>query len=538
MHLLTLFEFKRCFRKTTLVSLLISISFSSHSQNCSNNWLYLQGNRAKVTIGDLDITGDKLTIEATINRTQAFDPAFWNVAGTKDELRLYQNTALPKLGIQTGLLAYYTFNNFINKQRNTAWDSKLTGSGYVPSSNATCADFIEDPPGKATTPNPVVTVGFTIPDTVCINTPVTIKNTTTGGTNFYWNFCDADVNAVPEAVNMGNTGGVLSLPVFMDLAQDNNGNYYGFSVNNYPGRLIRLNFGNSFLNNPTTTDLGNFNGVISNNAEGIQIVEDQGKWYALIVEGYPAGGTPSKIVKLTFGTDIANISPVATDWGNIGNLNYPIDLHVFEENNNWYGFTVNALNNTITRFNFGNSFENTPNAINLGNFNSLNYPNGIFAINENGNWHVFITNGVDNGTITRLDFGNSLLNNPVAVNLGNPGNTLDRPRDLYIIKFCGETVGFVVNGGDNANNLVKLTFKNGLAGIPDGNVLGNIGGFDLPHSFTKLFRIGTDLFSFITNARNNTITRLRFAGCTNASIPNSSDSIPPIVLLVTFVMKL
>lgn len=641
MSLLPLTFLKTHFARVGFVVSFFLFAFNSYTQNCGDNWLLLQGNKAKVTIGDLDISGDKVTIEATINRTQTYDPAFyggdivskhcnptdnnyllrsnraeitttngsvstpdaceielnktyhvamvydgstlkfyrngfllcqvacsgnmisnnylttigttaclsnpwpsdfvgyinevriWNVARTQDELRAYQNTSLPNPGSQQGLLAYYIFDNLVNKQGNSNWNGTLSGNGSTATNNATCVNFIADSCGKIITPDPLVTAGFTIPDTVCVNTSVSIKNTTTGGSNFYWSFCDPDLNVVPEAINIGNTGGLLSLPVFMDLAQDNNGNYYGFVVNNYPGKLIRLNFGNSFLNSPTTTDLGNFNGVISNNAEGIQVVKDHDKWYALIVEGYPAGGTPSKIIKLSFGADISNPSPLAKDWGNIGNLNYPIDLHVFQEDNEWYGFTVNALNNTITRFNFGTSFENTPTAVNLGNFNSLDYPNGIFAINENGNWHVFITNGVDYGTITRLDFGNSLLNNPVAVNLGNPGNTLDRPRDIYIIKYCSETVGFIVNGGDNANNLVKLNFTNGLEGIPTGTLLGNIGGFDLPHSFTKLFRAGADLFSFITNARNNTITRLRFAGCANSSIPNSTDSIPTQITYTT-----
>ena len=33
----------------------------------------------------------------------------------------------------------------------------------------------------------------------------------------------------------------------MDYVQSN-GNYYGFVTNNYPGGLVRLDFGNSLLN--------------------------------------------------------------------------------------------------------------------------------------------------------------------------------------------------------------------------------------------------------------------------------------------------
>src|SRR6266568_5816347 len=79
---------------------------------------------------------------------------------------------------------------------------------------------------SAQTPTP----SFILPDTVCINTPVKITNTSIGGSTFYWNFCQADLNETPEAFNMGNIGGKLSTPVFLDIVSEN-GNYYGFLTN-------------------------------------------------------------------------------------------------------------------------------------------------------------------------------------------------------------------------------------------------------------------------------------------------------------------
>lgn len=177
-----------------------------------------------------------------------------------------------------------------------------------------------------------------------------------------------------------------------------NGNYYGFLINHNPGGLVRLDFGNSLLNTPTSVNLGNFGGIIPPGvgAEGIQVINNEGKWYAIIVGGYTPTGSTSRILKINFGTDLTNSSPVATDWGNIGNMSQPIDLHVFKEGNNWYGFTVNAENNTITRFNFTNGFNNTPTAQNLGNIGNLSYPTGIYAINDNGFWRAFIVNGGNN----------------------------------------------------------------------------------------------------------------------------------------------
>lgn len=379
---------------------------------------------------------------------------------------------------------------------------------------------------------------FEIPDTVCANTPVTITNTSTNATTSFWNFCSGSVSQVPTGVNMGNIGGAFSSPVFMDYVFDNN-NYYGFLTNYNPGRLLRLNFGNSLLNTPTITDLGNFGGIIPSLTEGIQVVKNEGKWYAIIVAGYTPGGSTPRVLKIDFGANITNNTPTATNWGNIGNLSQPVDLHVFQENGHWYGFTVNAENNTITRFDFTTSFNNIPTAVNLGNIGNLSYPTGIFAINDNNYWRVFIVNGGNNSrtngvfSLTRLDFGSSLLNTPTGVNLGNPNNMLKHPRDLTIMKFCGQIIGFAVNGLLGSDDIVKMDFNNDLSSVPTTTSLGNVGGLSFPHSISKIFRVGADLYSFVTNVDNNSLTRLTFTGCTNASIPNYSGVTPPPVTYST-----
>jgi PKD repeat protein len=57
--------------------------------------------------------------------------------------------------------------------------------------------------------------------------------------------------------------------------------------------------------------------------------------------------------------------------------------------------------------------------------------------------------------------------------------------------------------------------------------LDNIGQLDFPHSISKLFRVGDELYGFITNVRNNTITRLQFSGCNNSSLKSSNEKDPP-----------
>ena len=79
------------------------------------------------------------------------------------------------------------------------------------------------------------------------------------------------------------------------------------------------------------------------------------------------------------------------------------------------------------------------------------------------------------------------------------------------MKFCGQIIGFAVNGGLNANDILKIDFNNNLSSVPTITSLGNTGNLDFPVSIAKIFRVGSDLYTFVTNSDNNSLTRLRFA---------------------------
>lgn len=450
----------------------------------------------------------------------------WNVARTQSQIRTYMNQSLPNPSTITGLLAYYRFDNLLNKQGNTQWNGALGGSATINQVNPNCSP-VSDSCGLQ---NQTATASFLAPDTVCLGTPVNITNNSTGATTYNWNFCTANVNTSPTGSNLGNIGNQLTTPCFIDYAYEN-GNYYGFVTNNNPAALVRLNFGNSLLNAPTATNLGNFGNALPLGAQGIQLVQEGGRWYAFITGGdvQASSSATSRILKFDFGTSLVN-TPTVTNWGNIGNLNYPHDLYMFKDAGNWYGFTVNLTDGTVTRFNFGANFNSAPVGTNLGNLGSLNQPSGICPVNDNGTWRIFVAN-FGNGTLSRIDFGNSLLNTPTgSQNLGSLGGVLNTTRDLYIFKYCGESVGFAVN--DNRGDMVRLNFSN-LTATPTATSLGNFAGMANPHSISKMFRVGADLYSFVPNPYVNTMSRIVFPGCTNASIPNSTAQNPPPIAYTT-----
>jgi gliding motility-associated-like protein len=132
---------------------------------------------------------------------------------------------------------------------------------------------------------------------------------------------------------------------------------------------------------------------------------------------------------------------------------------------------------------------------------------------------------MDGFQMVRLTFGNSLLNAPTAENLGNPGG-FNLAGGLSVIRDCDLTSGYFTNYLTDGQ-LGKLIFSGGVTGSVTGEILGNIGNLDQPHSFSELFRQNDTLFAYITNRGSSTITRLTFPPCNNASVPSSTLFNPP-----------
>jgi PKD repeat protein len=364
--------------------------------------------------------------------------------------------------------------------------------------------------------NSTATASFTSPDTVCVNQSITIQNNSQGASTYYWNFCSGNLASDPLGINMGNLGS-LNGPVYSDIVKDGN-NYYVFVTNHYDGTITRLSFGSSLMNTPTATNLGNL-GILSIMIEGIQINMDYvtNNWYGLIA-------SHDYLFRLNFGNSLNN-TPTAENLGNFGGLIYfGHTLFTFYEGGNWYCLMGNYNANTILRLSFGNSLSNTPTGVNLGNVGSLNGPTGFYPVNVNGAWSLFVVNRNSN-TLSRLDFGNSLLNTPTGTNLGNLGGAMNTPRSITMIRDCENVTGFVVN--EVPNDIVRLTFPNGIFSTPSGSSLGNIAGFSFPHNISEVFRVGDSLYAFVMNVSNSTISRLCFPSCNNASIASSTLQNPP-----------
>ncbi|WP_164714248.1 T9SS type B sorting domain-containing protein [Chitinophaga rhizosphaerae] len=361
------------------------------------------------------------------------------------------------------------------------------------------------------------------PDTVCVGTPVNITDQSAGVGTWFWNFCSGSLFSPPALTNLGNFGASLNGPAHSVITQEN-GRFYVFVINNFDRNVTRLDFGNSLLNTPAFTTLTQFAGIMPDNAEGVQAVEDAAGKHLVVVGGNSM--SVPKIVRLDFGASWASTPTGGVDWGNVGNvLAYPYDLFIVQEGGRYYGFATNQQNHTLTRFEFGTDFTAVPVMVNLGNVGGLmNVPYGLHMVKEGPNWHMFVTN--QNNNLVRYDFGSNLTNTPTGTNLGTMGGLLSEPRDVAVYQDCGETFLLVINNGNNS--LVRVDLAGGITGAATASTFGNPGNIlDFPASISSVFRTGNDLHAFIPDVGTGGITRLTVGSCNNASIPNFAGQTPP-----------
>ena len=390
------------------------------------------------------------------------------------------------------------------------------------------------------------------PASVCPGEPVYFENQTPDMYNhdWLWFFCKADPDVPPVGDAEMNLDDLLTSPVYLSLNQNlpEETVYYCF-INNYsdqgtsdlyPGKITRYMYPTLDGQPQEYRDL-----IIPDmpkSLEGLQIVQDvngTSEWYGFIVGGNPSytgGTTPSYLARLDFGSSLANPSPELTiliEDDDFDTLNFPHDLYIFYDNESaspmWHGFTVNKLNGTIARFDFTSGINEMPVVHNLGNPDDrLSRPVGIFPIQDNGLWYVFVTDNDGDKGLFRLDFGEDILNpypdcTPVPIDIAGG---IVHMRDISLFRSCNQVYGYIVAGhAYDEFNLVKLNFAD-ITTIPDAVTFGTLGyTIEFGHSISDIFRVDDDYYAMVCNHGSKNITRLILPSC--ESIPSVSQDVQP-----------
>ena len=375
------------------------------------------------------------------------------------------------------------------------------------------------------------------PDTVCVNQPVQLSTTDDTAHSYYWGFCSGYLMNAPIGTNLGDHFN-FHYPGNIDIIQEN-GQYYGFVVNSSTREFMRLNFGNSLANSPTVTNFGNMTNGIPFEPTSLYIVQDPVSkfWFIFISGGYTAAN--STLARVDFGAHLSNPAPNVANFGNhTGLLNGPKGFFVAQNpDGHWYGYLVNHNTSELIRMDFSFNISNTPLMEDLLNPNGvLQVPTDMAAVQDNGNWYLFVTNS-GNNSVARIDLGSGL--DPLAAVVSTAGNTIadnqtppDRtfnnriivPSAITITRDCGSLYAYVTDSTTNQLIGIQMSTVTGPYVAVDYNV---VGAMNHPSSISSIMRSGDNLYGFITNAKDSTLTRIEFDQCHQSTIPSFSEVNPP-----------
>lgn len=113
----------------------------------------------------------------------------WNIARTQTQIKNFMNTSLSNPSTQTGLLAYYTFDNLLNKQGNATWNGSLGGSATINATNPSC-NFTAD---TCATPPCLQKNDFSFAQNTCAPYQFTFSTTSPTYESITWDFGDGNL---------------------------------------------------------------------------------------------------------------------------------------------------------------------------------------------------------------------------------------------------------------------------------------------------------------------------------------------------------
>lgn len=370
---------------------------------------------------------------------------------------------------------------------------------------------------------------FEAPDTVCVRQPVQLTTLAPNAASHFWGFCSGYMFNDATGTNMGQMLGVSGGPVDIDIVKEGD-NYYGFVITQANNEFIKLDFGTSLNNEPKMFNYGNFDNALPLNMNNLYVVKDsaKGNWHVFIVAGTTAAN--SEMARVDFGTSLDN-TPNIVNFGNVGGvLNIPKGLFIAKEGDKWYGFLMNGETlGKLVKIEFDTNLSLTPVNVLIGSMNGFtNYPADMEAVYDNGNWYFFVVNA-GNSAIIRIDVGPSLAaitpsSAPGDAYIGNPDNRLNIPDAITMIRDCDSLHAFITN--KPSHELVRVDFASVTGGATARN-FGNIGALQTPVGISRFIRDRNDIFAFITNQADTTLTRVMFAQCNNSNISYSGGKVPP-----------
>lgn len=378
-----------------------------------------------------------------------------------------------------------------------------------------CVEEIQEVVTATIAPCPISE--FSVVDDICIDEDLQVTNNSFNAVSYEWDFCVGDLNTTPAIDNLSSNDASDEVlrPMDMTIVQDGS-NYYGFMPNRTGVNILRFDFGSELSNSPDPVVLESDE---FEQPTALKFYQDEDVWHALVID-FTKGGNGS-LIRLTFGDGLATTPTVAEDLGGFGNLNRPSDLVLASDTSGVFAFVSNSNASTITRIDFGGSYQNNPADEEATNISTGGNPWGLEIVSECESWYGVVTlpaSATDN--LSHLSFPDGLVGTPTLTSISG---TLASPYGIDLKEEGTSKYGVVVG---NEGNLYHLTFSDSFSDTAPTIV--DQGNFDLLIAPTAIVLASdsSQWYGFIADEDNRTVERLIYTNNCGAGEFYSTEEMP------------
>lgn len=354
-------------------------------------------------------------------------------------------------------------------------------------------------------------------DTICLGSEFTPNILVNNAQTYNWSFCPPLLGGTANATNTGTGNYQLNTNSCLTTLKVDSF-YYSFT-GSQDGKVFRYQYEDGIELPPIVTDFGHYQDRVPDNPTGISVIKDAAGWHVFVIGSSVTGN--ARFVRLDFSDGLNYPSTGFFAYNVTTTLNQPRELFTVIENDSIRVFTFDN-NNELTRLDLSTNIDVIQNKTSFGNIsNAFDGPSGIAAITELGNHHFIVTNE-NSSRLAHVTFGNSYLNVPFAVDMGSLSGDLDVPSGIAVVKNCNDYYGYVTN--KNNAEWVTLYWPASIAGVPGSSVV-TMPQILLPTALSNPVRDENGVYMHVVSS-DNTLTRVKYDNCSNASIAGSDKRIP------------
>ncbi|RQO31794.1 hypothetical protein DBR32_07580 [Taibaiella sp. KBW10] len=354
-------------------------------------------------------------------------------------------------------------------------------------------------------------------DTICLGSEFTPNVLVNDAKTYNWSFCPPLLGGTPAATSMGIGNYQINVNSCITTLKVDTF-YYSFTASQ-DGKVFRYQYEDGIEQAPIVTDLGHYQDRVPDNPTGISTLKDASGWHVFVIGSAVSGGP--RFVRIDFANGL-NYAPTGfVAYNTTAFLTQPRELFTVIENDSIRAFTFNN-GNALSRIDLKANIDSIQGFTNFGNIsNAFSGVSGLANMTELGNHHFIVTNETTS-KLSQVTFGNSYLNVPFAVDMGSLSGKLKVPTGIAIVKNCNDYYGYVTN--KNTGEWVSLYWPASIAGVPTASVA-TMNTLLLPTSLSNAVRDSNGVYMHVINS-DNTLLRVKYGNCTNASISGSDKRVP------------